>query len=257
MIPKVNAFTKKLHRDVYRAVDPRRPDHSQAGKVVVITGASRALGAIAPLGRSANDLAETEELIRKINPVTQVHSIAVNEVNTKGTLTATQAFLHKVGSTPSRPTTIINASIGGIPRLSSYNMSKMANTKLTQYVQVEHPTVTSVCIDPGVVETSWTDIQALQFLLPLERDMFELVGAVGTWVASRDISFLSGRYLSINWDVEELEARREEVLQKDLLTLCHRESLQNRTYSTSELTPNMTEKVATQLEGEYRHGGPS
>jgi hypothetical protein len=100
-------------------------------------------------------------------------------------------------------------------------MSKMVNAKLTQDLQVEHPTVTSVCIDPGVVETSWTDIQALQFLLPLGRDMFELVGAMGIWVASRDISFLSGRYLSINRDVEELEARREEVLQRDLLMLCH------------------------------------
>jgi hypothetical protein len=98
----------------------------------------------------------------------------------------------------------------------------MVNTKFTQYLQVEHPTITSVCIDPGVVETSWTDKEALAFLLPLGRDTFELVGAVGVWVASGDKSFLSGRYLSINWDVEELEARKEEIVEKDLLTLFHR-----------------------------------
>jgi hypothetical protein len=40
--------------------------------------------AIAPLDRSANDLAETEELIRKINPVTQVHSIAGNVTDYSG-----------------------------------------------------------------------------------------------------------------------------------------------------------------------------
>jgi hypothetical protein len=84
----------------------------------------------------------------------------------------------------------------------------MANTKLTPYLQVEHPTITSLCIDPGVVEMSWTDIEALQSPLPLGRDIYELVGAVGIWVASEDKSFLSGRYLSINWDVEELQARR-------------------------------------------------
>ncbi|KAL3483883.1 hypothetical protein BJX62DRAFT_249073 [Aspergillus germanicus] len=289
MIPKLNGFTKTLHRDVYPAVDSRRPEHSQVGKLVVITGASRGLGrysfaasfaragakAIALLGRSADDLAETEKLVGEINPETQVLSIAVSvtdpagvtkafdeivkrfgvphvlvnnagalasadtifdsdidswwetqEVNIKGTLIATKAFLRKVGTAPSAPTTIINltsgASIGSIPRLSSYSMSKMANTKLAQFLQVEHPTITCVCIDPGVVETSWTDKEALSFLLPLGRDTFELVGAVGVWVASGDKSFLSGRYLSINWDVEELEARREDIVQKDLLTLCHR-----------------------------------
>jgi hypothetical protein len=38
------AFTKKNHRDVYAAIDPARPELSQAGKVVVITGATRGLG---------------------------------------------------------------------------------------------------------------------------------------------------------------------------------------------------------------------
>lgn len=41
---KMTAFTKKNYRDVYPAVDPSRPDISQAGKVAVITGASRGLG---------------------------------------------------------------------------------------------------------------------------------------------------------------------------------------------------------------------
>jgi hypothetical protein len=38
------AFTKKNHRDLYAAIDPTRPELSQAGKVVVITGATRGLG---------------------------------------------------------------------------------------------------------------------------------------------------------------------------------------------------------------------
>jgi hypothetical protein len=36
---KRNAFTRKVYRDVYPAVDPRSPALSQAGKVVMITGA--------------------------------------------------------------------------------------------------------------------------------------------------------------------------------------------------------------------------
>jgi hypothetical protein len=39
-----NAFTKKVYRDVYPAVNPEAPALSQAGKVVMITGASRGIG---------------------------------------------------------------------------------------------------------------------------------------------------------------------------------------------------------------------
>lgn len=41
---KGTAFTKKNYRDVYPAIDPSRPNLSQGGKVIIITGASRGLG---------------------------------------------------------------------------------------------------------------------------------------------------------------------------------------------------------------------
>ena len=39
-------FTKNAHQDVYPAIDPSSPEHSLAGKVAVITGASRGIGAM-------------------------------------------------------------------------------------------------------------------------------------------------------------------------------------------------------------------
>ena len=41
---KKQQFTKTVYRDVYPAIDPPSASNSQAGKVVVITGASRGLG---------------------------------------------------------------------------------------------------------------------------------------------------------------------------------------------------------------------
>lgn len=38
------AFTKKTHRELYTEIDPSNATLSQAGKVVIITGASRGLG---------------------------------------------------------------------------------------------------------------------------------------------------------------------------------------------------------------------
>ena len=42
---KSQQFTKATHRDVYPAITPTNSELSQAGKVVVITGASQGLGA--------------------------------------------------------------------------------------------------------------------------------------------------------------------------------------------------------------------
>jgi hypothetical protein len=38
------AFTKQNHRDIYPAIDPSSPSNNQAGKVIVVTGASKGLG---------------------------------------------------------------------------------------------------------------------------------------------------------------------------------------------------------------------
>lgn len=42
---KAMQFTKRTHQDAYPAIDPSLPEHSLAGKVVIITGASRGIGA--------------------------------------------------------------------------------------------------------------------------------------------------------------------------------------------------------------------
>lgn len=38
------SFTKGIYRDAYPTIDPTRPALSQAGKVVMITGASKGIG---------------------------------------------------------------------------------------------------------------------------------------------------------------------------------------------------------------------
>lgn len=39
-------FTQNAHQDMYPAIDPSRPEHSLVGKVAIITGASRGIGAL-------------------------------------------------------------------------------------------------------------------------------------------------------------------------------------------------------------------
>lgn len=38
-------FTKHVYQDLYPSIDPSRPDLSLAGRIAIITGASRGIGA--------------------------------------------------------------------------------------------------------------------------------------------------------------------------------------------------------------------
>ncbi|EEA20531.1 hypothetical protein TMatcc_000517 [Talaromyces marneffei ATCC 18224] len=80
------AFTKTLHRDEYDAIDPTSPSLSQAGKVIVVTGASQGIGkegivrqfarakpkAIVIAARNADKLEETEALALGIEPTVEI-----------------------------------------------------------------------------------------------------------------------------------------------------------------------------------------
>lgn len=55
-------------------------------------------------------------------------------------------------------------------------------------------------------------------LAPFMKDTPQLVGGLAVWLASGDRKFLSGRYITANWDVEELDRRQVEIKTEDKLT---------------------------------------
>ncbi|KAL2833765.1 hypothetical protein BDW59DRAFT_156567 [Aspergillus cavernicola] len=238
---KLGAFTNTTHRDVYPAIDPAQPELSQAGKVVGFAASfARANAkAIALLSRSADGPSKTEKLVKEINPATQVLSVVVDVtdaaspyhgirhrdmVESAGTLITIKAFLSKTGASPSRPATIINLTSGSAlatpPGMSSYSLSKLAVTKITAYLQAEHPAITSVSVDPGVVATDMA--KSVPYMAPFMKDTPELSGGMAVWLSSGDKEFLSGKAVSVNWDVGELVAKKQEIVQGNLLDLCYR-----------------------------------
>jgi NAD(P)-dependent dehydrogenase (short-subunit alcohol dehydrogenase family) len=77
------------------------------------------------------------------------------EINARGALTATQAFLRVAASNA----TVIDISsaiahVNPIPGFSSYSASKLAGTKFFDYLQAEYPHLHVVHVQPGVVETA-------------------------------------------------------------------------------------------------------
>jgi NADP-dependent 3-hydroxy acid dehydrogenase YdfG len=85
MQPPYPAPVTEWHNDTYDAINPKRPELSQAGKTVVITGAGQGIGReiagafaeagasnIHVLGRTKQTLEETKTIVEKSNPNTKV-----------------------------------------------------------------------------------------------------------------------------------------------------------------------------------------
>ena len=49
-------------------------------------------------------------------------------------------------------------------------------------------------------------------------DQPTLAGAYTVWLTTPAADFLKGRYSSCTWDVDELESKKSEILEKNLLT---------------------------------------
>lgn len=121
--------------------------------------------------------------------------------------------------TPAKIVTLTSGAAYKIfPGLSAYGISKLAVLQLMAYVAAENPNVVATALHPGIVSTEMAKDNFKRFAL----DTPELVGGIGVWLAAwegLDRSFLSGRFIAANWDVEDLAARREEILEKDLLKM--------------------------------------
>ena len=62
-----------------------------------------------------------------------------------------------------------------------------------------------------------TDMLREPFRSLFNNDSAELVGGMAVWVCQEKARWLSGRFVSVNWDVEDLVRRREEIVKRDLL----------------------------------------
>ncbi|CAI6331435.1 unnamed protein product [Periconia digitata] len=148
------------------------------------------------------------------------------EVNVKSVIQITQLFLPTAAPPPSdsNPGAIIYAmGAGGFAfgakitaTLSAYLVSKIAQTKLIEYIAAENPGVAAITVHPGMVDTAvFRGAGADPAKLPM--DTANLAADFLVWCSrssgdgKRPCQFLNGKMVFANWDVEELEAMAERI----------------------------------------------
>ncbi|WP_297754391.1 SDR family oxidoreductase [uncultured Shimia sp.] len=115
---------------------------------------------------------------------------------------------------------ILLSSIGAqfvMPGASDYQTAKHAINRLCEFVQNDHEADGIKCfaIHPGGVATELGHNMPEgmhQYLV----DAPELAAGFVVWLSSGQADWARGRYLSAIWDVGEIEARKEDILENDL-----------------------------------------
>ncbi|NMC20435.1 MAG: SDR family oxidoreductase [Thermogutta sp.] len=116
---------------------------------------------------------------------------------------------------------ILVSSVGAqllMPTASDYQTSKHAINRLCEFVQVDHGQDGIKCfsVGPGGVATDLARNMPEDYYHYL-TDTPELPAGFIVWLASGKADWARGRYLSANWDVEELISLKEKILRDDLL----------------------------------------
>ena len=101
-----------------------------------------------------------------------------------------------------------------------FNISALATNRLTENIAESYmgQGVVAYAVHPGMVLTSPPPGMP-EMWLPAMQDDVGLCGAFLVWLTKEKREWLSGRYVSANWDVEELEGMKEQIVKGDKLKM--------------------------------------
>ncbi|KAH6638559.1 hypothetical protein BKA67DRAFT_596360 [Truncatella angustata] len=231
--PPFPSPTATWHNDTYPSISPSRPELSAAGKTVVITGAGSGIGretaiayatagaaSIVLLGRHVSkkvfsvDVTEKDALQRVASAIgswdvlilaaghvsdpSPIASASTDswwqdfETNVKATFLGIMVFLPTKNESNATVLALTSGAVA-LPSslqtgLSAYASSKLAQIKLIDFLASDGANANALPID--------------QVQLPAHF----LV-----WMSSSEATFLKGRSVWANWDVDELKAQAKEI----------------------------------------------
>lgn len=147
---------------------------------------------------------------------------SVWEANMKGVYLLTHELLPAILKSDLK--WIINVSSAGalltVPGASSYQVSKFAVLRFTEFLAVEYGAegLTAIAVHPGSVRTELA-LGMPEWMHARLNDTPELGADTFVWLTQKGRPWLGGRYLSVSWDMPELESREKEIVEGDKLKM--------------------------------------
>ncbi|TGO31666.1 hypothetical protein BHYA_0449g00020 [Botrytis hyacinthi] len=137
------------------------------------------------------------------------------EVNVKGTYLMTRAFLPLLLRGVARRQLSISTRSG---RTCAGRTGKLAICRLTELTSVEYggQRVVAIAVHPGAVDTELIKALPTQYHTNLV-DAPELAADTIVWLTREKQGWLNGRYISANWDMEEIMSRKDEIVEGNKL----------------------------------------
>ncbi|KAM0549512.1 hypothetical protein ACHAPJ_009328 [Fusarium lateritium] len=136
------------------------------------------------------------------------------QVNVLGTYLVTHHFLAQADGAG----TIVSFTSGAIanvfPGMGGYTASKLALVRIMENLHVEQPDMRVFMLMPGIVQTGMT----VDSLKPYAKDSPGLSGSWTLFLSTPRAEWLRGGIVSVNWDIEEMEAHKDQIVRDNLLS---------------------------------------
>ncbi|KZV76466.1 NAD-P-binding protein [Peniophora sp. CONT] len=155
---------------------------------------------------NAGVITSFNESIEKKDPETYWNTF---EVNVKGVYNYVRAALPELQKTKGQiiATTTAMAYMR-VENNSDYALSKLVVNGLVEFIHLEFPTTPVYALHPGIIDTNLVRGVELPDSLPAANMPFdtpELSAATMLHLTLRKAPWLSGRYYSASWDIEDVE----------------------------------------------------
>ncbi|OJJ51217.1 hypothetical protein ASPZODRAFT_12056 [Penicilliopsis zonata CBS 506.65] len=145
--------------------------------------------------------------------------------NTLGTYHVAHYFVPLLLASPTKAFVVVGSLAACITRgmiaNTKYCVSKMAQARIVECLaqQFSEEGLLALAVHPGAVESKNALETAPKEFLQYLTDDAELCGAFCVWVTRdpRRLNWLNGRLVSAKWDPDELLAKKEDIIQGDLL----------------------------------------
>jgi NAD(P)-dependent dehydrogenase (short-subunit alcohol dehydrogenase family) len=145
------------------------------------------------------------------------------EVNIRGTYWVTRAMMPLVLKGEEK--TVVNLTSAGALSLmaggSAYQSSKNALLRFTEFICVDYADkgVLAFAVHPGGVRTEMGLKMPVGMHELILKDTPELAADTLVNLTAKRREWLAGRYVSVQWDMEELYRREEEIVKGDKLKM--------------------------------------